>query len=62
MVLGTRLTQLPPQQDDEFDEPYLAGFEWNKEESYTKFFVHQKKEGAPVSKKAKKKEAAAGAA
>ncbi len=42
------------QADDEIDEPYLAGFEWDKEESYTRFKVHQKKEGAPISKKAAK--------
>ena len=42
------------QKDDEFEEPYLAGFEWDKEESWTRFKVHQKKEGAPVSKKAAK--------
>ena len=35
----------------------LAGFEWDREECYTRFIVHQKKEGAaaPTSKKAKKK-------
>lgn len=43
------------QADDELDEPILAGFEWDKEECYTRFIVHQKKEGAPVSKKSKKK-------
>jgi hypothetical protein len=29
------------QQDDEFDKPYLAGFEWDPEEDYTRFIVHQ---------------------
>ena len=39
------------QQDDELEQPILAGFEWDKEESWTRLKVHQKKEGAPVSKK-----------
>ena len=39
----------------------MAGFEWDKEESYTRFKVHQKKEGAPVSKKAAKAAKRAGA-
>lgn len=33
------------------ENPYLAGFEWDREECYTRFIVHQKKnaggEGAP---------------
>ncbi|ORY16958.1 hypothetical protein BCR34DRAFT_475653 [Clohesyomyces aquaticus] len=41
--------------DDEMDLPILAGFEWDPEECYTRFVVHQKKEGAaPPSKKKKK--------
>jgi len=47
--------QFKKKADDEFDNPILAGFEWDKEEFWTKLIVHQKKEGAPVSKKAKKK-------
>lgn len=43
------------QADDEFDNPYLAGFEWDKEECYTRFIVHQKATGAPQSSKSKKK-------
>lgn len=35
--------------------PVLAGFEWDKDECYTRFIVHQKKEGAPVSSKKSKK-------
>ncbi|KZF26449.1 hypothetical protein L228DRAFT_257886 [Xylona heveae TC161] len=42
--------------DDEFDNPILAGFEWDPEESWTSLIVHQKKEGAPVSTKKSKKE------
>jgi hypothetical protein len=43
------------QADDELDLPVLAGFEWDPEECYTRFIVHQKKEGAaPPSKKKKK--------
>jgi len=43
---------------DELDMPYLKGFEWDKETSYTKFIVHFQREGAPVkkSKKSKKDE------
>jgi len=44
--------------DDELENPYLAGFEWDKEEFYTKFIVHLKKEAskpAPSGKKSKKK-------
>jgi len=41
--------------DDELNEPYLAGFEWNKTESWTRLLVHlQKDAGAPMSKKKKK--------
>lgn len=44
------------QADDEFENPYLAGFEWDKEESWTKFKVHQKATGeAPAGKKKKNK-------
>lgn len=47
------------QADDEMgDSPYLAGFEWDREECYTRFIVHQKKTGeaAPPSGKSKKKD------
>ncbi|KAF4979230.1 hypothetical protein FZEAL_4513 [Fusarium zealandicum] len=30
--------------DDELDEPYLAGFEWDKEESWTRLVVHLQKQ------------------
>jgi hypothetical protein len=45
------------QTDDELEKPYLAGFEWDKDESWTRLIVHQKKEGAPqpTGKKSKKK-------
>ena len=44
------------QADDELELPVLAGFEWDKEESWTRLIVHQKKEGqAPSSKKKGKK-------
>ena len=33
----------------------LAGFEWDKEESWTRLIVHQKKEGAPSGGSKKKK-------
>ncbi|KAK5167949.1 uncharacterized protein LTR77_006516 [Saxophila tyrrhenica] len=42
--------------DDELEEPYLAGFEWDKEANYQKFIVHQKKTGeAPMGGSKKKK-------
>ncbi|KAL1638225.1 hypothetical protein SLS56_000033 [Neofusicoccum ribis] len=48
--------QFKKKADDELDNPILAGFEWDREECYTRFIVHQKKEGAaPPSKKSKKK-------
>jgi len=53
--------RLAPQADDELENPVLAGFEWDKDECWTRFIVHQKKAGAPtVSKKAKKAKAEAG--
>jgi len=46
--------------DDELEMPYLAGFEWDREECYTRFIVHQKKDaGAPAASKKSKKKAAA---
>ncbi|KAL3489756.1 hypothetical protein BJX62DRAFT_238737 [Aspergillus germanicus] len=49
--------QFKKKADDELDKPYLAGFEWDKEESWTRLIVHQTKNGppAPPSKKSKKK-------
>ncbi|KAK2731979.1 hypothetical protein FQN57_003054 [Myotisia sp. PD_48] len=49
--------QFKKKADDELDNPILAGFEWDKEESWTRLIVHQKKEGAPAPKKSKKKSA-----
>ena len=45
------------QADDELELPVLAGFEWDKEESWTRLIVHQKKEGqaSNVGKKKGKK-------
>ncbi|KAI9845763.1 MAG: hypothetical protein M1838_001550 [Thelocarpon superellum] len=50
--------QFKKKADDELENPVLAGFEWDKEESWTRLIVHQKKEGAPAgkSKKGKKGE------
>lgn len=46
--------------DDELENPYLAGFEWDKEESWTRLVVHCRKTGqasnATASKKNKKKD------
>jgi hypothetical protein len=42
--------------DDELDLPYLAGFEWDKEESWTRLVVHlQKDAGVSMSSSKKKK-------
>jgi len=41
--------------DDELETPVLAGFEWDKDESWTRLIVHCKKEGAPQPKKKGKK-------
>jgi hypothetical protein len=30
--------------DDELENPILAGFEWDPEESWTRLIVHQKKD------------------
>lgn len=30
--------------DDELDLPYLAGFEWDKDESWTRLVVHLQKD------------------
>ena len=49
------LTWLQLQADDELENPVLAGFEWDKEESWTRLIVHTKKEGAPQPKKKSKK-------
>jgi hypothetical protein len=35
------------------DAPYLAGFEWNKKECWTRLVVHQKRQG-PVQQSRKK--------
>jgi len=47
------------QADDELEKPYLAGFEWDKEESWTRLVVHLQKDagqtGFTSSKKKKGK-------
>ncbi|KAA8652231.1 hypothetical protein EYZ11_002286 [Aspergillus tanneri] len=49
--------QFKKKADDELDQPYLAGFEWDKDECWTRLIVHQTKQGPPQqsSKKSKKK-------
>jgi len=47
--------QFKKKQDDELDLPYLAGFEWDPSECYTRFVVHQKKDSAPSNPSKKKK-------
>jgi hypothetical protein len=36
------------QADDELELPYLKGFEWDPEESWTRLKVHQAKDAGPV--------------
>ncbi|KXX75402.1 hypothetical protein MMYC01_206464 [Madurella mycetomatis] len=48
--------QFKKRADDELDMPYLAGFEWDKDESWTRLIVHlQKDAGQPMTSKKKKK-------
>ncbi|KAH8890520.1 hypothetical protein GQ53DRAFT_747545 [Thozetella sp. PMI_491] len=48
--------QFKKRADDELDNPYLKGFEWDKEESWTRLVVHlQKESGISHSGKGKKK-------
>ncbi|KAH6982018.1 hypothetical protein BKA56DRAFT_361479 [Ilyonectria sp. MPI-CAGE-AT-0026] len=35
--------------DDELDNPYLAGFEWDKEESWTQLVVHLQSQPTPTT-------------
>jgi len=35
--------------DDELDLPYLAGFEWDKEESWTRLVVHLRKDAGQTN-------------
>jgi len=43
------------QADDELTDPYLKGFEWDREECYTRFIVHQMKTGERPAGDGKKK-------
>lgn len=43
------------QADDELTEPYLLGFEWDKEESWTRLKVHLSKVSSVPMDKGKKK-------
>ena len=43
------------QADDELTDPYLKGFEWDREECYTRFIVHQMKTGGQPQGEGKKK-------
>ncbi|SPQ26781.1 aa1a86e8-90e1-41a6-9ea4-ffc77a396d9f [Thermothielavioides terrestris] len=55
--------QFKKRADDELDLPYLAGFEWDKEESWTHLIVHLRKDaGLPPTSKKKKNKAAEAAA
>ncbi|KKA26141.1 hypothetical protein TD95_003649 [Thielaviopsis punctulata] len=49
--------------DDELDLPYLAGFEWDKEECWTRLIVHLQKnpgKAAPSTQKKKSKKSKSG--
>jgi hypothetical protein len=50
--------QFKKRADDELEKPYLAGFEWDKEESWTRLIVHLQKESGVVPQQAKKKKKA----
>lgn len=45
IVFFQAVLTMDQQADDELADLYLAGFEWDREECYTKFIVHQKKTG-----------------
>ncbi|KAJ5622833.1 hypothetical protein N7490_011438 [Penicillium lividum] len=52
--------QYKKKSDDELEKPFLAGFEWDKEECWTRFIVHQTDKNTAShpsdnSKKSKKK-------
>jgi len=48
--------QFKKKADDELTDPYLKGFEWDREECYTRFIVHQMKTGErPAGESSKKK-------
>jgi len=47
--------QFKKKADDELEDPILKGFEWDREECYTRFIVHQMKERAPEPGKKNKK-------
>ena len=55
--LERNLADIPSSQtDDELTDPYLKGFEWDREECYTRFIVHQMKTGErPAGESSKKK-------
>jgi hypothetical protein len=40
------LTKQNKQVDDELELPYLKGFEWDKEESWTRLIVHLQRESS----------------
>ena len=46
-VQSIQLTTTIPQADDEMENPYLKGFEWDKDESWTRLIVHQQKDAGP---------------
>jgi len=59
-ALDAIFKQYKKKQDDELENPYLAGFEWDPEECYTRFVVHTRKDAGQSfaggsSKKSKKK-------
>jgi hypothetical protein len=47
--------QFKKKADDELTDPYLKGFEWDREECYTRFIVHQMKTGGAPAESSKKK-------
>jgi hypothetical protein len=48
MCSGCRDDANVAQADDEMEEPYLKGFEWDPEESWTRLKIHMSKDAGPV--------------
>lgn len=47
--ISATLTLVVFQADDELDLAYLAGFEWDKEESWTRLVVHLQKDAGQTN-------------
>lgn len=52
---GTNFKADSLQADDELENPYLKGFEWDKDESWTRLIVHLQKQSSGTGNISKKK-------